>query len=305
MNRATLEQHLRDAWNAGHPDDPHAIELPSTWDVDGDLETELRIRLPDVVADANMQKDLSAFEPFTLAVAVWLKARRVRLSWGSPKATGHLRRLEYRAAKWGALFPWFTAPVVESASDLVLNLAREVREGADSNAAVVLEQASENELELQFARDGGRALKAALGLDHLARQLPVGTFVGVVSQATAHFPGRKASVDLWGVQGDLLHLLELKKAKNTKAGALSELFFYSMLLRDVQSGVIRFGGEDEASRRILATRRIKADILAPSFHPLLDASLFAALNAAFGPEPRTMQFGLLRFDSQFEVTRVL
>jgi hypothetical protein len=305
MDRAILEQRLRRAWNAGHSDDPRPIRLPGTWHIDGDLETGLHIRLPDAVSDANMQEDASAFEPFTLAIAVWLDVPRISLSWSSAKATGHLRRLQYRAARWAALFPWFSAPAVESTSDLVLNLAQEVREGAQSDAPAVLEEASENEVELHFARDGGRALKAVLGLEHLGRQLPVGTFVRTVSKDSAHFPGRKASVDLWGVQGDLLHLIELKKARNTKAGALSELFFYSMLLRDVQSGVICFAGADDSTQRILATNRIKADILAPSFHSLLEVRLFAALNAALEARRWPVQFGLLRFDPRFEVTRVL
>ena len=63
--------------------------------------------------------------------------------------------------------------------------------------------------------------------------MPVGVFEGHPSRAGAIFTGGKSAIDLIGLgRAGAIWLLELKTSRNIKVGALSELFFYSMVLHD-------------------------------------------------------------------------
>jgi len=83
----------------------------------------------------------------------------------------------------------------------------------------------------------------AHNLKLLDRQFPVGVFDGIPTKASAIFTGGKSAIDLVGIGHDSsFWLFELKAEKNIKVGALSELFFYSMVVRDVL--LRRFGFDD-------------------------------------------------------------
>lgn len=83
-------------------------------------------------------------------------------------------------------------------------------------------------------------------------------------------------------------MFELKKPGNAKVGAISEVFFYAMVMKDVISGHFAFEGErcngvdfwppDHISGRI---RWIKAYLLVDRLHCLVDEKVFNMLNRAF------------------------
>lgn len=105
----------------------------------------------------------------------------------------------------------------------------------------------------------------------------MGVFEDEVSKETAIFTGGSSAADLWGASEDgSLVLLELKAKNNNQVGALSELFFYAMVLADEQQGkFFRKGVEGEIIR---GTKSLKAMILAPGIHPLITKKVFQLLN---------------------------
>ena len=127
-----------------------------------------------------------------------------------------------------------------------------------------------------------------------------------VAKSTSYFTGGPSAIDLWGIAGDKgLFLFELKKAENKKLGALAELFFYSMVMNDVQRGVLGFGptkaNTDGAYHAIPKTKSIDAYILAPDFHPLIkrkDAAVLKIFNEAFASAGMPIRFGLARLLAQ-------
>ena len=130
------------------------------------------------------------------------------------------------------------------------------------------------------------------------RQMPVGLFDGPPAQGGRIFPGGKSAIDLVGVDHEgALWLFELKTDRNRKVGALSELFFYSMILRDARSGRIAFHDRTPGQRstitptEITAAPCIHARLLAKGCHPLLSTAVFGALNKAAEARGWVVNFG--------------
>jgi hypothetical protein len=137
-----------------------------------------------------------------------------------------------------------------------------------------------------------------LGLVLLDRQTPVGVFDGPPTRAGAIFTGGKSAIDLVGIGNDgALWLLELKTADNIKVGALSELFFYSMVLQDARTGKISFHNGEPSSRttvmprHIVGAPRIHARILAEACHPLIGRHVFALATEATARRGWPIDFG--------------
>jgi hypothetical protein len=126
----------------------------------------------------------------------------------------------------------------------------------------------------------------------LHRQLPVGLFHEKVRTTNAIFPIKHSAIDLWGVNGDDLYILELKAKGNCKVGVLSELFFYTMVLRDEQAG--RFVRKSDEGKSIGNTNQIKAFILAPELHPFITQKVFDLLNEK--SINQKMEFGYINFE---------
>jgi len=63
------------------------------------------------------------------------------------------------------------------------------------------------------------------------RQLPVGLYHEKIVSANAVFSS--GSADLWGLEGPVFHLIELKTGNNKSIGVLSELYFYACFIRDM------------------------------------------------------------------------
>ena len=300
------------------------VRLPSGLLLDGD-ERSLRVVLPADATTANMQSDKAAFEAWCLALHV-AGARRITLSWSDTLGKdGHSNRFRHRVTRFGALFrDWFEIdpslartvydpiPPRRNPADpvrWVLNVESRPRESEMPHGRFSID-ASEHDLELAISTEPVLSrLKERLGLLHLGRQLPVGTFDGRVSgkEEAAVFTAKKSAIDLWGLGKDgRLVLFELKNRKNKKAGALSELFFYATLMREVQKqkGNVRFDDRPKlphfSYQNIEGTSGIDAYILAPSPHPLLvgrEYSVLRELNAAFEAAGEPIRVGVCTFDA--------
>ena len=126
------------------------------------------------------------------------------------------------------------------------------------------------------------------------RQLPVGLFKDKVSIKTAIFPRGKSAIDIWGIQGEVLYVFELKAEVNKKVGCISELFCYAMIMHDEQEGV--FVRDSEEGRRVKATSKLKAYILAPGIHPLITKEVLSLMNKAAEARQKRIEFGYIKFE---------
>ena len=99
------------------------------------------------------------------------------------------------------------------------------------------------------------------------------------------FTGGKSAADVIGVGADgKVWVLEVKTAKNIKVGAVSELFFYSMVPNDVRRGRTGIGRRTAKTRASIGPEDVRnaaglaMRLTAESFHPLLGTGIFLRLN---------------------------
>ena len=258
----------------------------------------------------NMQNDDASFEGWAFALLEH-GAQKVEIRWDrpnvgevrSPKELAYQRFL-YRLGKFAdAMGPRVIldhrrraaesrfagaqaaeAPVVQ----LMLNAA--------GTAAVSLPKTDgERALEAELV-DKSKPRRAALmqkhGLTALGQQFPVGVFAGRVAKATKVLSGGSSAIDLVGLgQDGVFWVIELKKKDNRKVGALSELFFYSMVIRDAQAGVIlpavsaaaRLDGvQIRPGQEVRGLLLMEAGGPLPAIHPLLANGLLEEFGRQVG-----------------------
>ena len=303
-DNAVLGRRLRAARGNDNVKLPSAISFTSTG-------TTVLMRLGSSCVEANMQENAAAFEGWALALKRWLPdVAGVELGWdfACVDSDPHYQRFLYRAKNYQSLFhDWFAIAPANAAEfarlkteaagqDIILNVASKPRalEPAGECDCLGCAQLSEHKLECHIVRNQEPLCKL-LGVDSLDRQLPVGLFSDLVSAASANeiFPRSKSAIDIWGVNRSdrTLFLFELKKKGNIPLGIMSELFFYSHVMADVQAKLFRF---KEPNPEIQATEKIAAYILAPDWHPLIDGGMLGLVNAAFNRSRHRIRFGAVR-----------
>jgi hypothetical protein len=242
-----------------------------------------------------MQLDAAAFEGWCLALRRWCGVKVV-LQWTTPPAATvsqkrHYERFLYRAARFQSLFEWFrieprhelevSAARALERRRLLLNvggprgLEKESASGGDSESALEhrLLTSSEFAAHYDFAH-GTRD-----------RQLPVGLFCEKIGRKSQIFPGGKGAIDLVCVKAETLWLFELKAGGNIAVGAVTELLFYTSLIRDTLCGGPFTFTEALPNARIqpeafAKVRRIEGVMLGHDLHPLLESGLISILNEA-------------------------
>jgi len=242
-----------------------------------------QVRLSARSVTANMQDNAAAFEIWCLALHAVCGVESVTLEWDLPEeeTDPHYQRFLYRLRNFASLFDWLSighpdrlnASRLKPGSTLVLN-APAARLGSDD-----LDVKGEAALERACLRDPAFFEFFGCkrdGSEIANRQLPVGLFDQAVAKANAVFPGAKGAIDLYALQGECLWLFELKAGDNIPPGTLSEIFFYTCLMRDLCLGTIQ-PSHDEG-RRIAEAKRIEAWIVGHRVHPLLDMELSPVLS---------------------------
>lgn len=267
------------------------------------------LKVPNESLGKNMQSDANAFEGWILALRslVWPDAKFTVDFEPLESNNPHYQRFLFRLAVFDELFgqgsdhPWFVLPdkirdklVGQSryhqnlsSGELVCNTGRNGRGREEQSLTNSPEKLSEDALELRLSRKGSysECLKKAFDTEDVYRQFPVGIFKEKVSSKNAIFPAKKACVDLVadGKDGSFW-LFELKKSRNRPLGILSELLFYTALVRDMIDGKIVTSEPKDTDcydpRNLKDKKSIHSCFLAPSFHPLLDAVL-PLLNEAY------------------------
>ena len=303
------------------------IKLPDARQVsfqDYKIDRTITISMKSTAVTENMQADVAAFEAWAVALHHWLGGLDVLLKWEKPTdaqmcedaaTKGHYMRFLFRAQNFSKWFSWFNvlpganqkeveAWNLEKTAPLFLNTKSYTR---DCCCDKPNDDATENEIECYLASpDGQEKMSKALGWQRdymLERQIPVGLFKSdPPTRSNALFSHGKSAMDLCAVDGNVANVIELKSFKaKPKMGALSEALLYSEIIRGVQKGQICFtkknpNVESNFETRLLKTRSVKAYILAPCLHPLLDCDgIFKILNR--GPKNNNISVGYLELGS--------
>jgi hypothetical protein len=317
MNHADLNALLQHSFRQRSPVRRN-VRLPSEADIRfcGDLAC-MKVSMSATAVQTNMQDDIAAFEGWSVVLMTWCGVNRIVIDWDEPTdiRNGHYQRFLYRLGHFEALLGPDAVRIVQrerlaccgigNGSVATLNLAGRGKAGERPSLP-----GSEADLEKRLAGANPAersSLMVGLGLVQLDRQMPVGVFDGPPSRAGAIFTGGKSAIDLVGLGADgALWLLELKTLRNIKVGALSELFFYSMVLDDARHGRIVFHTKPAGPRSTItpadigAAPRIHARVLAEASHPLLSPAVFETLTRAANVRGWAVDYGFHDLGSYLE-----
>ena len=291
------EQRLKHAYNdyaKAHGKPSRSIKLPNGIRFAGDGE-QVQLLLTAGIT-ANMQDNAAAFEGWSLALRRWCEVEVV-LRWTPPAADAttsqrrHYERFLYRAVRFQSLFDWFR---IESSCVDEVGKARALEgpefflnvggtRGTEPESASAGD--SESDLEHRLLTNCEFAAHYGFAQGTRDRQLPVGLFSGTVSRESQIFPGGKGAIDLVCLNGDTLWLFELKAGENIPVGAITELFFYTSVVRDALcGGPFKFAQALPEARlqpdAVSRVTRIEGVVLGHDVHPLIDSGLISIMNAA-------------------------
>jgi hypothetical protein len=278
-----------------------SIRLPAQGQIrfGGEIDRVTVTMEPSAVC-ANLQTNGAAFEAWSLALRVWCGVENIELRWQPPSGSSdsgshHYQRFLYRAERFRSLFPqWFH---FEQAGDgaHALGIGPFYVNGPGRRGAtesVTNRDPSEpttREAQLEKHLLTSKNFKEHFGLDKVDRQLPVGLFRESVKQRNRIFPGGKGAIDLVGIGERGLSMFELKAGGNIPAGILSEVIFYTSVIRDASGPKARFQFKQSTGDSSMAVsvseikncKRIEAVLLGERFHPLVGhGRIIGTLNEA-------------------------
>jgi len=246
----------------------------------------VKIYIPEEGVISNMQDDINAFEGWTAVIKRWCNGSSIELEWGKPQDSknGHYQRFLFRIMEFEHAYDWFTiSPSNKDFKDGFLineNATYYCNQPSDNRKNENEVQGKEALLEYKFVEGKlNEALLQMVNATFIERQLPVGLFKEKVSTGTSIFTRGKSAIDLWGINKEKeLLIFELKAENNKKVGIISELFFYSIFMRNVQLGIFKYEETNDILNKIIDTKRIKAFFLSPELHPLIDERVLEVLN---------------------------
>lgn len=272
--------------------DNNNIKLPQYISFIFEADSTLLIYIQEQIDDSgepinaltkNMQGDNSAFEGWAVVLKAWCpdKVSKVRLKWDVPlgkEDNPHYRRFCYRVVKMLDAYEWFSIDSANSNSmlsfkqneltNLKNNCGNKIPEKKFKHGGAVGENAVE--YDMVHEQDFPNKMCEKYDVECINHQLPV----GVKKNGESFFAGSKAAIDLWGMRGNELTIIELKY-ENKMVGIISELFFYVNIIRDMILGNIDkptsiLSYEKELYMRIKNMKKIHARMLADIYHPLIE-----------------------------------
>lgn len=282
-----------------------AVRLPSeaSFVVNGD-DAAAHMHLSLSAVCGNMQSNAGAFESWSLALHRWCGAT-VSLTWDPPgeAANPHFERFLYRLKQFHALFgnDWFSlsdpaaafaqSKVERNRGKLWLNVGGD-KPKTQKERPIDVKAWTEDHWECHLTDAAVDHLERTFGFGSGCKdqQFPVGLFSSnPPSAGSAIFPGAKSAIDIVAVDGQKLWIFELKKSGNVGFGALSELMFYTSVMRDAATGAFAFAeskcGVSRSTNvtpgKIRAVTEISSVLLTPDLHPLIDEQVLALLNSAY------------------------
>lgn len=276
--------------------------------IDADLPADIEVFIENGVlhyhvktSDINMQDNRAAFESWVIVLKAYLpEIKYVEVDFTEPQITGsnhvgpdfgHYNRFLYRLHNMTRLFPdWFfiASSKKKIVSDFMCWLASNrclLNHSMKDKVSVIGTKHKERETESWFAfEDKDKLIYRLWDIDEgkLFIQVPVGVFYNEIATPNIIFPGGNSAIDLLGIScdGEKLHLIELKRGKNTDIGVISEILFYTAVIYDTcvsKNPLFAFGRykNTKDTKEMLALRnggkpfrRLAAHILAEGYHSL-------------------------------------
>jgi len=252
---------------------------------------------PDAVI-RNMQDNSTAFEGWSLGLKRWCKVESITLRWNIPSDLEigqshrrHYERFLYRVAQFKSLFPeWFvigpsdflSLSTTRGKNKLFLNTSGK----RTKSVSAIAKHNPEHELEMKLLRSPEFLRHYKLSDKSIVdRQFPVGLFSSSIAKKTTQvFPAGKGAIDLVCLDGSVFWLFELKAARNLSVGTITELIFYTSIVRDAVGGRIQLASNMDSKIRIgdvEKVTKIVSVMLGHNLHPLLaDPAVIELLNDA-------------------------
>lgn len=161
----------------------------------------------------------------------------------------------------------------------------------------------ENSVESLLAARGINTINGEiLKKENINYQLPVGVFAQKnVKDDNRIFPGGSSAIDLFGVESDTTYIFELK-FNSKMVGIITQIYFYSMIIKDVQKNKLKPAEKNDQLDKIIKTDKLSAYMIADEYHPLIDNEVIELMNEGVqGTEFKALKFTINQFDiSRFD-----
>ena len=221
-------------------------DLPRVIQFYKDGDTAL-IEMNKTCTTGNMQENNSAFE----AWALFLKSEGYNEIILSDNDTGeakksntarlHYNRFLYRIMRFQEAFDWFTtSPELGKKVDTFRReviMRDDLCVGAHTSRSTSDSTDLEAKVERILIRDAKRSFTNELlhvNVDRYFNQLPISLFSdNDATDKTKILPSDGSKVDLWGLEGSIINIVELKVDTNSDLGVISQLFFYACFLQEM------------------------------------------------------------------------
>jgi hypothetical protein len=327
INNLVLKQ-IKSNYNKENPGISEDIKIPRgiSFLKSSNIDCDVIIEMSTKGLTGNMQTDTSAFEGWCFVLLRWTKHyRKICLKWSEPRTTSslHYQRFLFRVDHMLKRYDWFNIvddsneflnkSIIKTSKEKLVLSAPNNECKKQNQIDIYSPHMSEVKLEAHIYGKPN-FLKDLLKMDVIYRQFPVGVFRNKKSAETRIFPSGGAAIDLWGVNREekQLFIFELKNSKNIKVGAISELFFYTVLLQDlIKESPIFYQvfpkkyfndrGTEVDFKSISDMTSISAYLLAPALNRLIDHKVIKLMNDRKSLEDeRTMKFGLIKLVCGFD-----
>ena len=243
----------------------------------------------------------------------------------------HYARFLYRAWKMNTLYEWFEIGSVNgkevskfgdlyetALNDNKLFFNDPSKDSGIKDGTEITENHLEKWFVLNIRKKNTKVENLLQNVSELHDQFPCGLFYGSSYDEAVHCKNRIFNTgyfDLWGHNnGKEVYLFELKKDGNNKLGIISELFFYSCLMKDfihivkttefqnhVDNKKTFYRGFKEFVEQAKNSDSVKAFFLVPDFHPFITGNNNAennmkALLGVMNTRKDNVQFGRCWFN---------
>ena len=316
------------------------VKFPSSLSLELDDDRKM-ITLNMESADAayaNMQENKAAFEGWLLLLKYGPKFKNIShykytLNWENPKCMDktdkcHYQRFLYRVYKFSNIFEWFTIDkkllgdskihwVAEKdikSNRYIMNVADKDRPKNNKNDSENSFILSEHDLEVLFVWKYSEYIKEITGSDYMSRQWPVGLFLNKKedTENASIFTGKHSAIDIWGISKDrkTINIIELKKYKNETMGILSELFFYTMVVKDLLTGEFIFVDQKKYINDVNIVKNalneiecINAFTLTTKLHPEILKEIFDSVNKNEKIKKMNIHFESINYNEYFKCSK--
>jgi len=262
----------------------------------------------------NMQENNAAFEGWSITIFRWLREdpgiEKVSLSWSEPDDINnkHYQRFLYRAKNFSDMYSWFEIENRQYLDKLKLkfdsknNYYINVSDKRDLKK-IKNKLDDENSVESLLAARGINTINGKiLKKENINYQLPVGVFDQKnIKDDNRILPGGSSAIDLFGVESDTTYIFELK-FNSKMIGIITQIYFYSMIIKDVQKNKLKPAEKNDYLDKIIKTDKLSAYMIADEYHPLIDNKVIDLMNEGVqGTEFKALKFTINQFDiSRFD-----